>query len=214
MFNAFRGSGLKTRLLHPIDEFWDLRLGVQTVGFLPEVGLPGAPEWRGAYVPTKYKRILASLRHVNVGTNDAFVDLGCGLGRAVFAASWLGAKRAIGVEIDASLSDQARRSHERSRLNGRDIEFVCAGAETFSPVDTTVLFMFNPFGPGTMQTVIRRFEEEMAKNPRPLRVVYENPLQSAVLDASPYLKRFDEWPSGKHGSPHPVAFWEANDPGH
>lgn len=207
MLNAIRGAGLKTRLLHPVDEFWDRRLGVHTIGFLPEAGPPGAPDWRGAYVPTRYRRIVAALRHVGVGPDDEVVDLGCGLGRAVFAASWLGARRAVGVEIDPGLTAQASANVPHSRLRDRDIEFVCTPAENYSLADTTVLFMFNPFGAGTMQMVIDRLEAEMARKPRRLRIVYENPLQHAVLDASKRLKRTDDWASGRSGSPHPVSFW-------
>lgn len=213
LLSTLRGLHLKTRLLHPIDEFWDRRFGVHTVGFLPEVGQHGQPDWRGAYVPARYSRIVAALRHVHVGPQDVVVDLGCGLGRAVFAAGWLGARRAVGVEIDAQLAAQAQKNQRTSRLKNRDISFVCASAEDYSLADTTVLFMFNPFGAGTMQGVVRNLEAELARRPRNLRIVYENPLQSAVLKASPYLQCYDEWPSGTKGSTHPVSFWKSVDPG-
>lgn len=209
ILKAIRGAGIKTRLLHPIDEFWDRRLGVCTVGFIPDVGLPGTPDWRCAYVPAKYRRVLASLRHVGLHPGDVFVDLGCGLGRPVYVASWLGAKRAVGVEIDRGLSTLASQAVPRSRLRTRDIQFVCAPAEQYAHQDTTVLFMFNPFGSGTMQAVVDNLERELRTRPRDLRIVYENPLQAAVLDACPLLERFDEWPSGVRGSPHPVAFWRS-----
>lgn len=209
MFDALRGKGFKARLLHPVDELWDRRFGVHTVGFIPDHGAPDSLEWRGAYVPTQYRRIIAGLRHVGIGPDDVVVDLGCGLGRAVFAGSWLGAKRAVGVEIDAELVAQANRSLQRSRLKDRDIEFICTSAEEYSPTDMTILFMFNPFGAGTMQAVIKRLESELLQRPRHLRIVYENPLQYAVLDASSLLRRTGDWPPGKAGSRHPVAFWES-----
>ncbi|HET7793602.1 MAG TPA: methyltransferase domain-containing protein [Rhizobacter sp.] len=212
LLNRLKGMHLKTRLKHPIDEFWDRRFGVHTVGFLSAVGEHGQADWRGAYVPTRYRRILHDLRHVGVGPNDVVVDLGSGLGRAVFAAAWLGAKRSVGVEIDGPLTAQAQDSLRSSRLKHRDISFVCASAEDYSLADTTVLFMFNPFGEGTMKTVIGKLETELAKRPRDLRIIYENPLQAAVLDASPYLERFDNWKPHQNGSHHPVSFWRSVDP--
>lgn len=203
-----KGSGLKTRLLHPIDEFWDRRFGVDTIGYLREVGEYDDPNWRGAYVPTQYRRIIAAFRHVNLGPDDVVVDLGCGLGRAVFSAAWLGARRSVGVEIDANLVAKARQSQRNSRLQDRDIEFVCAPAQTYSLDDATLIYMYNPFGSGIMQEVIAHLEQALAKRPRKLRIVYENPLQSAVLEASRYLKHTGGWPSGTAGSPHPVSFWE------
>ena len=205
-----RGSGLKTRLLNPIDELWDRRFGIRTIAYsLEEFGVYGQPEWRAAYVPTNYRRIVAALRHVNVGQQDVVVDLGCGVGRAVFAASWLGARRSVGVEIDVHLAAQARSNIERSWLRGRDIQFVCQSAEDCSLADTTVLFMFNPFGAGTMQAVVQRLEAALRQKPRVLRVAYENPLEAALLDASKCLKRVGDWESGKYGSQHPMAFWES-----
>jgi SAM-dependent methyltransferase len=209
IFRAIRGGGLKTRLLHPVDEWWDRRFGVHTVGFLPEVGDPNAPNWRAGYVPARYQRIVKALRHVGVGPDDTVVDLGCGLGRAVFAASWLGAKRSVGVEIDPTLVRQAQEDHKGSRLRERDIQFVCTPAEGYDLSDMTVLFMFNPFGTGTMQSVVRNLEDALRKRPRRLRIAYENPLQSAVLDASPLLKRAGGWPPQRLASPHPIAFWES-----
>lgn len=209
LLKAIRGGGLKTRLLHPVDELWDRRFGVHTVGFLPEVGDPTAPNWRAGYVPAKYQRIVAALRHVGVGRDDTVVDLGCGLGRAVFASSWLGARRAVGVEIDPTLVRQAQDDHQGSRLSDRDIRFVCAPAEGHDLSDLTVLFMFNPFGKGTMQSVVKNLEESLRRSPRRVRIAYENPLQSEVLDASPLLKRTGGWPSSRMASPHPIAFWES-----
>ena len=208
LLDSIKGAGLKTRLLHPVDEFWDRRFGVHTVGFLPEVGDPEHPDFRAAYVPAHYRRIIASLRHVNVGPADTVVDLGCGLGRSVFAASWLGARLSVGVEIDADLVAKAQRSQRSSRLKDRDIEFVCAPAQTYSLADVTLIYMFNPFGSGIMREVVQQLEVALAQRPRKLRIVYENPIQGEVLDASRHLKRTDAWPSGKAGSPHPLAFWE------
>lgn len=208
LLDAIKGAGLKTRLLHPVDEFWDRRFGVHTVGFLPEVGDPNHPDFRAAYVPAQYRRIIAALRRADIGPDDIVVDLGCGLGRAVFAASWLGAKRAVGVEIDPPLVAKARESLRGSRLESRNIEFICAPAETYAQTDTTLIFMFNPFGAGIMQAVVRQLEEALDKRPRKLRIVYENPLQGHVLDASHHIKRTGEWPAGKAGSHHPLAFWE------
>ncbi|HET7793603.1 MAG TPA: methyltransferase domain-containing protein [Rhizobacter sp.] len=208
LIHRLKGLHLKTRLLHPVDEFWERRFGVNTLGFLPEVGDYEAPDFRAAYVPTHYRRIIAGLRHVGLNADDVVVDLGCGLGRAVYAASWLGARRSVGVEIDGPLVEQARRSHGTSRLKERDIEFVCAPAQAYPLDDVTLVFMFNPFGAGIMQGVVQQLEAGLEKKPRRLRIVYENPLQAEVLDACPRLRRSGDWPPGQHGSPHPMSFWE------
>lgn len=209
VLNSLRGSGLKTRLLHPVDAYWDLRIGVNTVGFLPDVGSPDDGQWRGAYIPTRWRRIFATLEHVGLSASDAMVDLGCGLGRAVFAAAWMGARRAVGVEIDSGLVAQAERSRRSSRLANRKIEFICQPAEQYDVADMTILFMFNPFGPLTLQTVISRLGVELAQRPRRVRIVYENPIHYQVLDAAPFLRMTGRWTAGEHGGQHPTSFWES-----
>jgi Histone methylation protein DOT1 len=205
-----RGSGLKTRLFNPIDELYDLRLGVRTFGFLPAVGTSGSKDWQVHYVPTPYRKVIRTLRHVKLGHDDVFVDLGSGLGRTVFTASWLGAQRSVGVEINAALTASAQENYQRSRLRDRDIEFVCMGAQEYDFHEASVIYMFHPFGAGTLETVIQRMEFELGKHQRQLRIVYENPVYGAVLDQSRYFERFEEWPADKrNGSNHPVAFWRS-----
>lgn len=201
-----KGAGLKTRLLNPRDELWDMRLGIHTLGFLPAVGVPGSAAWQGHYVPTPYSKVIASLRHVAIGPEDVFVDLGSGLGRTVFAASWLGARRAVGVEIDKSLTEAACANLSRFRLPDRDIEFFCLPAQAYDFQDTSLIYMFHPFGAGTMQQVCELIEAALAQRPRNLRIVYENPVNASVLDESKHLERIDRWSAGKRG-PYATAFW-------
>ena len=205
LMHRLSGTGLKTRLLHPHDAFWDHRLAIDTVGYKPDRGLHSDPDWRCHYSPTAYREIFRMLTHAQLGPNDVFVDLGCGLGRAVFAASQLGARRAIGVEIDEELADGARANQRHSRLKERDIEFECLGAEAFTPTDCTVVFIYNAFGAGTLQAAVDHLTADVARNPRDVRIVYFNPTFDTVLERSPALTRFDHWT--KPPERHPVSFW-------
>lgn len=211
---TWRATGLKDRLLHLHDAFWDHRLGVATFGYHPSRGAKDDPRLQVHYTPTPYGHFFGILRHVGLGPDDTVVDLGCGLGRTVFAAAWAGARRAVGVEIEPTLVAAARRNHAASRLAGRDIEFVDAPAERYAHDDTTVLFMFHPFGRDTMVDVRTRLEDALARRPRRLRVAYLNPVHASVLDTSPRLVRSDHWPPRRHGSRnarYAVAFWRTAD---
>lgn len=189
ILDRLKGKSYKTRLLNPHDEYWDRRLGVQTFGFYPETGGPGDNDWRVHYTPTPYRDIFRILRMIDLRRDDVFVDLGAGLGRSVFAASYLGAKRAIGVEVVPDLCGQAARSHRRSRLADRDIEFVCTNAQTYRNRDMTVLFMFHPFGEATMRQVMGNIEAARRQEPhRALRIIYVNPIYDAVLQETSWLK--------------------------
>ena len=203
-------AGIGSRFLMPIDAIWDARLRVNTFGYKPAVGERGAPDFRVHYTPAPYRKVFKLLQHIDVGEDDIFVDYGCGLGRAVLAASWLGAKRAIGVDIDPQLISRARINRRKSRLRHADIAFVCTPAESYDPKDVTAIYMFHPFGPGTMAKVVERLVMSLDAAPRKVRIAYENPVCAGVIDASPRFRRMDDWPANRaDGSPYAAAFWES-----
>jgi precorrin-6B methylase 2 len=193
MLDRLKGSGIKMRLAHPHDELCDRRLGIRTVGWRPEVGDETADDARSQYLPTAYSVLYRILRRVGVGPNDVFVDLGAGMGRAVFVASAMGARQAIGVEIDEELVASAKANLARSRLAARQIDFIQAGADTYPQDDSTVIFMYHAFGKGTMRAVAEQIRRGLKKNPRNLRIAYLNPQFASTLDEVPCLERFDHW---------------------
>jgi uncharacterized protein VirK/YbjX len=209
LLTRLKQAHLKTRLLNPVDEFWDRRLGVRTVGFLPAVGDYVSPDWRGHYVPTQYRTLFRCLRQVGIGPDDVFIDYGSGLGRVVFAASWLGAKRSIGVEIDSALSRGAEVNRRTCRNGAQSVEFVCTPAENYLPEDVSVIYLYHPFGPGTLKTVLDNLEANLASRPRRARLIYMNPVHAQVIDEMPRWRRTETWPAGGRFSRlHPTRFWE------
>ena len=197
---------LKSRLHNPIDALWDARLGVQTFGYTPDVGQFSDPNWRCHYAPTKYRELFRMFHRVGLGPEDTFVDLGSGLGRAVFGAVHLGA-RAIGVEIDGVLHAGAEENRARCRLPRERIAFNQGSAGDFDPKGCTVLFIYNAFGRGTLQLVLDRLGEDLERHPRDLRFVYFNPTLDPVVTASGFLRCFDHWTEPPHR--HPASFWRA-----
>ena len=188
LLRGLKGRGYKTRLINPHDELWDRRLGVQTFGFHPGTGV-GKPDWQVHYAPTPYSEIFRLLKLIDLRDDDVFVDLGSGMGRTTFAASWLGAKRAVGVEIVQDLCNKSNENLRRSRLSGRPIKFVCMNAADYRNPDVTVLFMCHPFGEATLRHVMRNFESDVNARPdRTFRIVYRNPMYDAVLQQIPWLE--------------------------
>lgn len=216
---GLKGKGIKDRLLHPYDAFWDVRLGISTFGFIPAIGDSNDAAWQGHYQPTPYRDIFVMLRHAGIGRGDVYVDLGCGLGRTVFAAHWLGAARAVGVEIDRRLAAQCERSaasHRRADAGdgpARTVEFVCAPAQTYSHRDTTAVFLFHPFGAGTLKEVVDALDDELNRRLRPLKVIYFNPVHDHVFEHSQHLKRREHWPAKRRmltaSGEYAVTFWAA-----
>jgi hypothetical protein len=76
-----------------------------------------------------------------------------------------------------------------SRLAGRNIQFVCANATECELADTSVLFMFHPFGEHTLRTVLQNLE--IARKQAPggaLRIIYGNPIYDFVMQNSGWLE--------------------------
>jgi SAM-dependent methyltransferase len=189
VLDRYRGKGYKYRLLNPWDELWDRRLRIHTFGFGQDTGDPSGDDFRVHYEPTPYHDIFRLLRMIDLRTDDVFVDLGSGMGRVVFAASWLGAATSIGVEASRDLYEVAAKNRHHSRLAHRDIRFHCLPAQEYRNPDITVLFMFHPFGERTLAQVINNIEPDRpVSHVRPLRILYVNPVYDFVLEQRKWLK--------------------------
>lgn len=83
-----------------------------------------------------------------------FVDIGCGKGRALILAHEAGFSDVSGIEFAPSLARTALRNLARLNITARIHE---SDASTFPfPQTAGVYFLFNPFGPETMRTVVSK----------------------------------------------------------
>jgi len=111
----------------------------------------------------------------------AFVDVGCGKGKAVLrwtelCAGARSAQRIAGFDYHAPLVDIARRNHEK--LFGVPGRLTADGAETFdfAPLGDRVLcYLYNPFGPDLMRRFLARLRD------RDVVLIYNNPAEEATL---------------------------------
>lgn len=208
MFNiikSLRGIGLKTRLLNPKDEFFDRLYGIKTFAYKKYSDNRDDPLWKGDYMPTSYKDVFTLLRGAKVGADSVIVDFGCGLGRVVFTAAYLGAKQSIGVEFDEDLFQSAESNRVASKFHDK-VSFVHQDASAFTiPDDANVFFFFNPFGSETMSNVIKRIEKSLETAPRKICVIYFNPMFPEALQLSSNLKLRQEWPAA--GKRYVAQFW-------
>ena len=187
----FRNRHLRNRIGNPRDEYWDRKLNVKTFGFHPGSSVDGVENANMPFVPSAYADIFQYLRAVSLNAEDVFVDLGCGYGRTVFAASWLGARKAIGVDLVRPLIDGAELNRQNSRLKGRDVRFICANALEFSEPEMTVLYMFHPFGEPILEQVLANIHDTRTKSPaaKKLRIIYANPVYDGALERAGWLRK-------------------------
>ncbi len=106
-------------------------------------------------------------------------DIGCGRGRLLLVALDAGFSPVVGVEVDPSQAEAARRAvHGRARVDTAD-------ASTWAlPDDVQVVALFNPFGSATMTDVLGQVRASLARRPRPLAIVYVNPVLVPMVEAA------------------------------
>ena len=202
LLDRFRNRNLRNRIKNPFDEYWDRKLGVQTFGAYPGSGSFADGTANLPFVPSAYKDIFQYLRAAEIGPDDVFVDLGSGYGRTAFAASWMGARRAVGVDLVPVLVEGAEANRQRSKLRDRDIEFICANALDFSEPGMTILYMFHPFGEAILDKVLTNIKaaRDALPNANKLRIIYANPVYDEVLARTGWLRKT------AHIKPQPLTF--------
>jgi SAM-dependent methyltransferase len=151
-----------------------------------------------AYQPTDpagFREMLDALAehsHLNFG-DFTFLDLGSGKGRTLLMASDYPFRRILGVELLPALHQIAQenlRAYKNDSQQCFALESLCADATTFPfPEEPLVLYLFNPFGEPALRRVVSNLKQSAQANPRPVYVVYYNPLLEHVLAEGNFLRK-------------------------
>ena len=121
-----------------------------------------------------------------------FIDLGSGKGRTLLMASDYPFRRIIGVELLPSLHEIAQENLRKYKSESQKCfaEAICADATAFSfPAEALVIFLFNPFPESGMRRVVANLRESLQKHPRPVFVLYHNPLLEHTLSENGRLRK-------------------------
>jgi SAM-dependent methyltransferase len=122
-----------------------------------------------------------------------FLDLGSGKGRTLLMASDYPFRRIVGVELLHSLHQIAQenlRLYKSESQKCFPLESICADATAFPlPDDPLVIFLFNPFPESGMRRVVANLEQSLRTHPRPVYVLYHNPLLEHTLGECALLKK-------------------------
>jgi precorrin-6B methylase 2 len=165
-----------------------------------------ANDERVYYIAAPWYTLRLALSRESVTDRDAFIDLGCGMGRMVLeAAARYPFRRVIGVELSEQLIEIARRNvaqTTRRQRSGR-VELVCSDVLEYQvPDDVTVVFMNNPFRGAIFQHVVDALVRSLERNPRSMRIVYFNPAEASALESAGFRgirtinSRREEFPFG------------------
>lgn len=122
-----------------------------------------------------------------------FLDLGSGKGRTLLMASDYPFQRIIGVELLPSLHQIAQenlRQYKSAAQKCFSLESVCGDATEFPlPTVPLVIFLFNPFPESGMRRVAANLELSLREHPRPVYILYHNPLLEHTFNESTQLRK-------------------------
>lgn len=122
-----------------------------------------------------------------------FIDVGSGKGRPLLMASEYPFRRIIGVEFLPELHALAQeniRKFPDERKNCKQIEARLADATDFEfPSEPLVVFMFHPLPESGFRKVIANLVGSIRKNPRPVWLIYANPLFEDLVIKSGSFRR-------------------------
>jgi hypothetical protein len=189
LFKAGRlvGSGRPGLLLSiPLYRLWWRLRGLDfKVAWIHELGLDAE---RSNYHKDGGGPLLCDLlKKLNVTETDAALDVGAGKGGAMATLARFPFRHVDGVEISPKLVAAAQCNLEKLKLSRCRV--FLADATTFTDLDRyTHIFMYNPFPAVVMKQVLANIEASLQRRPRPLRLLYSNPLHEQVILASRTFK--------------------------
>lgn len=137
------------------------------------------------YQASKARMVRTLLKQLELPTDGAFVDLGCGKGRVLLLASRHGFKRVVGVDFCTSLCLQARRNAALFRQRYPDsapIEVIESDAAHYAyRGDEIIFYLYNPFNEIVLSRALERIGESVRKSPRAVWLIYNTPLHHGTI---------------------------------
>ncbi len=175
-----------------VDYDWDYRVDTTGATISWRSRLLGL--FHSPYQPTEPALFREMLRHLGIDFRQfVFIDIGSGKGRALLMAADFPFRRILGVELLPELHRIALENIRQYHSDARQcpvIESVCADARDFPlPAEPMVLYLFNPLPESGLHQFVTNFEQSLLENPRPVYVLYHNPLLEHVLAQSPALQK-------------------------
>jgi hypothetical protein len=177
-----RGAKLPGRLRHFLEwqlkksheSIADLIYGVDTFRWAPDPLRNTSTRY--VYDAAPWSAVRRTLRNIELDFPQfTFIDMGCGKGRMVLAASGYEFASVIGVEFSPSLCRIAERNLATCRLlrrHSRGVRIIECDATDFTvPGTPCIFFFYNPFSFDLFDVVIRNITSSYRENPRLLYLI-------------------------------------------
>ncbi|MBS1510505.1 MAG: class I SAM-dependent methyltransferase [Bacteroidetes bacterium] len=133
------------------------------------------------YMPVSYdilEEIFRFLKTLQPLPQKHFIDIGCGMGRALCVAAHHGFLKVTGVDFSKDFCLTAEKNLSSTASVIKDFSYHVYNNDAFYfpiPSDADCIFLFNPFDDVIMQGVAENIQESFEEHPRPIRLIYVNP---------------------------------------
>jgi len=122
-----------------------------------------------------------------------FIDIGSGKGRVLLLAADYPFQRILGIELLPELHRVARENIVKYKSDSQQcfaIDCLLSDASEIAfPAEPTVLYLFNPLPESGLIRMLSNLEHSLREHPRPMFVLYHNPLLEHLLTGSAAFKR-------------------------
>jgi len=145
------------------------------------------------YMPVSYDILEELFEKVNIARSTHFIDIGCGKGRALCVAAYLGCKKVTGIDFSEEFCQNSIENLEQVKVKKPGFNSTILNNDAFYygiPGDADVIFLFNPFDEVIMSGVVENIMESLSDHPRHLTVIYANPLQQHLFLEAGFKKTF------------------------
>lgn len=140
------------------------------------------------YISIPRKAMKKILFNVQINSDDAFLDIGCGKGFVLYLAYKMGFNRVHGIDLVLDLCNIAYENMNILKIRDK-VTVECIDATEFKDLDNySLIFLNNPFSAVVMEKVIQNIENSLKRNPRNLTIIYLNPRCHQILDNSLLLQ--------------------------
>ncbi len=136
------------------------------------------------YMPANFLLLEEVFAKLPLEKRNHFLDIGCGKGRALCVAAYMGFKKVTGIDFSNEFCIIAEENLQqtKSKYPLLDYSVINKDAATIEiPADVDCIFLFNPFDQFIMKKVAKNIQESYRKNPRNIFIIYLNPLHKKEL---------------------------------
>jgi SAM-dependent methyltransferase len=163
---------------------WDYRVNTTSATVSWQNRLLGM--FHSPYQPTEPALFHEMMSALKIDFREfTFIDLGSGKGRVLLMAANYPFHRTMGIELLPELHRVAQENLSQYKSSSQQcfaVECILGDAREFTfPSEPTVLYLFNPLPEEGLAHVIASLDRSLREQPRPLYVLYHNPLLDHVL---------------------------------